>query len=101
MEDKLEIRDENIEHRKMCAKDLDEYDLLERQKRNLEKKIEEIKSEIKISSIQVQQARDKINKLIENMTSMGSAAANRTPKAQYNFNKLNQLSDRLANHNLL
>ena len=101
MEDKVEIREENIEHRKMCAKDLDEFELLEIQKKNLEKKIEEIKNEVKVSSLEVQQSRDKINKLIGNMTSMGSAAANRSQTAKHNFDKLNQLSDRLANHNLL
>ena len=101
LEDKLEVREENHDQKITCTRDLTDYESLENEKNHFENKIEEIKSELKLKSLEVQQARDKIHKLIDSMTSMSSAISKRSPTAKNNYDKLTQLADRLASHNLV
>ena len=100
MEEKFEVREENREQKIICASGLSDFEKLEVRKDKLESKIEDVKKELKIKSMEVQQLRTKIHQMIDNMTNMAAKATNHSQVTSKKFEKLNLLTERLVEHNL-
>ena len=97
----MQIREDNQQLKNTCHGDFHLYEALEKSEEDLNMKIISLKNEINLKSSEVQLLREKIHKLIDNLTSMASVTTNGQPTAKHNFMKLTQLQDRLHDHNLI
>merc|ERR1711937_331018 len=101
LEEKKDIREENQEQRTLCGNELGEYEKYDNEADRLKIKIKEMQDHVRRKSNQVQDKREKVMRLIGNMTNMGNVVHERPHLAETQRQILDQLAERIQEHNVI